>query len=142
MSGYWPETDTSSELKSEGVKNYQEMVGVIRWAVELERVDILLDTALMSTYLALPCRGHFKYIFYTFEYLKVNPKRKICFDPQHLATDERLFAAHDWYDFYRDAKEDIPSDAANPIGNVVSTHFLWTPTMLATGLPGYPRPGS
>ena len=42
MSSYWTETDTSPELKDEGATQYQEMVGVIRWAVELGRVDILL----------------------------------------------------------------------------------------------------
>ena len=51
------------------------MVEVIRWTVELGRVDILLDTALMYTYLALPHRGHIKQAFQIFGYLKVNPKR-------------------------------------------------------------------
>ena len=60
ISGYWPETDTLPDLKFEGVTQYQEMVGVLRWTFDLGRVDILLITVLMSTYVALPCRGHFK----------------------------------------------------------------------------------
>ena len=90
------------------------MVEVIRWTVELGRVDILLDTALMYTYLALPHRGHIKQAFQIFGYLKVNPKRKLCFDPQNSTIDERSSAAHYWYDFYRDSKEAIPADALNP----------------------------
>ena len=52
-SGYRPELDTSPELKAEGLQRYQELIGILRWAVELGRVDILLETALMSTHLAL-----------------------------------------------------------------------------------------
>ena len=54
MSNYWSETDTSPELKSEGVTQYQDMVGVLRWAVELGRVYILLEMEIMTTYLE-PC---------------------------------------------------------------------------------------
>ena len=58
MYGYWPENDTFTELKTEGVTQYKEMVGLLRWAVELRLVGILLEIALMSTYLDLPHRGH------------------------------------------------------------------------------------
>ena len=77
VSGYRPETDTPPEINYEGVTQYQDMVGVLRWAVELGRVDILLETALMSTYLALTCREHLEQIFHVFGYLKVNPKRNL-----------------------------------------------------------------
>ena len=77
MSGYCSETDTSPELKAEGVTQYQEMVGVLRWSVNMGRVDILLAIALMSTYLALPFRGHLKHIFHVYGCLKVNLKRNI-----------------------------------------------------------------
>ena len=56
-SGYQPELDTSQELKQDGLQRYQELTGMLRWAVELGRLDILLETALMSTHLALPRRG-------------------------------------------------------------------------------------
>ena len=57
MYGYWPETSTFLEIKSEGVTHYQERVGLLRWSVELGQVCILLETELMSIYLALPCGG-------------------------------------------------------------------------------------
>ena len=87
MSGYRPETDTLTKLKDEGVTQYQEMVGVLRRAVDLGRVDILLEAELMSTYLALPHMGHLEQIFHVLKYLKLNPKRKLCFDPQHTTID-------------------------------------------------------
>ena len=94
-SGYRPELDTSPELKTEGLQRYQELIGILRWAVELGQVDILL-TALMSTHLALPRRGHLEQLHHIFGYLKVNPKRKLFFDPQHPNIDERAFKVHDW----------------------------------------------
>jgi hypothetical protein len=45
-SDYRPELETSAELKSDGVQAYPEMIGVLPWAVELGRVDILLEVAL------------------------------------------------------------------------------------------------
>ena len=76
----------------------------------------------MSTYLTLPRRGHIEQIFHVFGYLKAKPKRKLNFDPQHLKIEERSFSTHNWYDFYWDAKEAIPTDTSTPRGNVVSTH--------------------
>ena len=51
---YRPELDTSLELKGSGLQHYQGLIRVLRWAVELGRVDILLETSMMSTHLALP----------------------------------------------------------------------------------------
>ena len=97
---------------------------MLRWAVELGRVDILLETSMMPTHLALPQRGHLKQLYPVFGYLKANPKRKLYLDPQHPQVDERLFQSYDWYDFYRDAKEAVPGDMPPPRGEVksVSTH--------------------
>ena len=76
----------------------------------------------MSTHLALPRRGHLEQLHHIFGYLKTNPKRKLFFDPQHRNIDERAFTEHDWYEFYRDAKERLPNDSPKPRGNMVSTH--------------------
>jgi hypothetical protein len=51
-SDYKPELDTSPELAAEGHSYYKELIGILRWAVELGRLDILLEVSLMSTYLA------------------------------------------------------------------------------------------
>ena len=47
---YRPELETLAELKANGIQYYQELIGVLRWAVKLGRVDILLETALMLTH--------------------------------------------------------------------------------------------
>ena len=119
---YHPELEATPELKSDGIQTYQEYVGMLRWAVELGRVDILLETSLMSTYLAMPREGHLQQIYRIFGYLKLHPKRKIAFDPKHPKISERMFVQHDWHDFYRDVKEAIPGDMPVPRGNPMSTH--------------------
>ena len=40
--GYWPEIDTSAELKADGIQYFQELIGILRWACKLGHVDIAL----------------------------------------------------------------------------------------------------
>ena len=40
-SGYCPELDVSQELKADGLQYYMELIGVLQWAVDIGRVDIL-----------------------------------------------------------------------------------------------------
>ena len=89
-SEYRPEMETSAELKSDGVQTYQELIGVLRWAVELGRVDILLEASLMSTYMAMPREGHLQMLYRMFAYLKTN-SRKLGFDPRHPCINEKRF---------------------------------------------------
>ena len=51
---YRPELDKSLELKADGVQYYQELIGVLRWAVDLGRVDIFNEVTKMSTHLDMP----------------------------------------------------------------------------------------
>ena len=120
--GYRPELDVTPELKADGLQRYQELIGILHWAVELRRVDILMGTSMMSTHLAMPRRGHLEQVHHIFGYLKEWPKRKFFFDLQHPDLYKRTFTTYDWYDFYRDAKEPVPGDMPAPRGQTVSTH--------------------
>ncbi len=51
---YRPELDTSPELDLEKHHYYQNLIGVLRWAVELGRIDIAINVSLLSSYLASP----------------------------------------------------------------------------------------
>ena len=121
-SGYRPELNVSPELKVDGMQYFQELIGMLRWACELGRLDILLEVSLLSAHLALPREGHLQQALHIFGYLKCRPKRKLAFDPDHPQVDERRFKRYDWFDFYRDAKEAIPDNMPEPRGNVVTTH--------------------
>ena len=120
--GYRPELDITPELKADGLQRYQELIRILWWAVELGRVDILMETSMMSTHLAMPRQGHLEQVHHIFGYLKERPKWKLFFNPQHPVLDKRSFTTYDWYDFYRDAKEPVPGDMPAPRGQMDSTH--------------------
>ena len=121
-SDYHPSEDVTQELDQNGVRHFQEMIGVLRWAVELGRVDILLEVALLSTQLALPRKGHLQQAYHIFGYLKSSPRRRLYFDPEYPNISEDRFTRHDWEDFYRDTEEEIPLDAPEPRGKAVGIH--------------------
>ena len=121
MCGYRPETDTSHELKYERVTQYQDMVGVLRWAVELGRFDILLETVLISTYLNLLRRGYLEQVFHVVRYLRANQKINICFDPKYTTINYRLFDAHDWYDQKKICVDKRRSEGGDIIRRPLST---------------------
>ena len=55
---YRPELDTSEECGEEMATRYMQLIGILRWAVELGRLDIHTEVALLSQQMALPRVGH------------------------------------------------------------------------------------
>ena len=70
QTSYRPELDVSPELSTTDAAYYQSLIGILRWIVELGRVDICLETSMMSSHLALPREGHLAQLFHMFAYLK------------------------------------------------------------------------
>ena len=64
------------------------MIGQLRWAVEIGRVDILLEVALLSQHLALPREGHLEQALRVLGYLKEHNKLIIMFDCGIPTVDE------------------------------------------------------
>ena len=106
----------------EGVRYYQELIGVLRWALELGQIDIAMEVSMLSTHLALPISGHLQQVYHMFGYLKSKPKRTLIFDLTHPYIDESMFVKCYWHNFYRGVQESIPGDAPKPRGNVVTIH--------------------
>ena len=109
-------------MYAEGLQVYQELIGILKSAIEIGRVDILLKVPLLSSQLALPYVGHLKAIYRVFGYLKQVPKRKLYFDPRKPMISEDRFHKFDWGDFYSNACEPIPLDIPKPRYKSVSTH--------------------
>ena len=53
-SGYRPETDTSPELSASDAAYFQSLIGILRWIVELNRIDICMETSALASMMALP----------------------------------------------------------------------------------------
>ena len=49
---YRPELDTSKECTASQAQFYQNIIGILRWLVELGRIDIGYEVAILSSYLA------------------------------------------------------------------------------------------
>ena len=58
-SGYRPEIDITPELGSEDAAYYHSIIGVLRWIVELGRIDINVKASMLSSHLALPREARF-----------------------------------------------------------------------------------
>jgi hypothetical protein len=48
MSMYRPELDVTNELDSELSSHYSQLIGILRWMVELGRVDIYHEVSVLS----------------------------------------------------------------------------------------------
>ena len=110
------------ELMVDSVQLYQELISKIIWAVEIVLLEILLETSLLPSYLAITRVGYIEQAFHSFEHLKAHPKRKLVFDPSHPAINENRFHQCDWIGFYKDSKEAIPENIPVSRGNFMSTH--------------------
>ena len=70
LARYRPETDTTPELCHTKASYYMALIGVLRWMVELGRVDICVEVSLLSSRMALPREGHLLQLYQVFAYLK------------------------------------------------------------------------
>ena len=116
---YRPELDLSEELEGEEASYYQSLVGILRWMVELGRVDIITEVSMLASHLALPRRGHLESIFHMFAYLKSHHNATVVMDPTYPTIDHSVFKTCNWADVYPGATEPIPSNAPEPRGKSV-----------------------
>ena len=56
-SGYLPDIDITPELGEEDAAYFHSFIGVLRWIVELGRVDIKVEASILSSHLAMTREG-------------------------------------------------------------------------------------
>ena len=115
---YRPELDTSPELNPEDLSYYQSLIGILRWMVELGRVDICLEVSMMSSHLALPREGHLHQVLHIFAYLKKYHNAELVFDPSDPDIDQSKFEKKDWAssEFGDELQEQLPDNMPQPRG--------------------------
>lgn len=118
---YRPEVDLTPELGPEMASRFMQLIGVLRWAVELGQLDIFHELSQLSEHQALPREGHLEALYHIFAYLKQMGKRKkmIVFDPVAPDLDLSHIIKADWSDFYPDAYEQSSPRAPKPRGRPV-----------------------
>jgi len=60
---YRPELDTTPLLSDSLTQRFQNLLGMLRWAVELGRMDILHEVSKLSSYNAAPREGHIQALY-------------------------------------------------------------------------------
>jgi len=56
--GDHPELDMSDKLDTNGIKNYQLLIGALQWSMSLGRMDITTAIMTMSGFRVAPRKGH------------------------------------------------------------------------------------
>ena len=116
---YEPELDVTNELNEDKSSRFRQLIGILRWACELGRLDIQIEVSLMSQFQASPREGHLEALYLIFAYLNHHPLKRIIFDPQLPEVNEGAFTIADWTDFYGEVEEEDPPHMPEPLGNPV-----------------------
>ena len=116
---YCPELDVSRELSTEESAYFQSLIGVLRWIVELGRVDVCLEVSLMASHITLPRDGHMRALFRIFSYLKTHHNAELVYDPSDPIINKSRFKQKDWASSefgHVEGKEEKPTNAPEPRG--------------------------
>ena len=116
---YAPEMDVTPVLEPDLASWYQSLLGMLRWMVELGRVDIMTEASMMASHMAMPREGHLDTVLHMFAFLRQKYNSRLAFDPTYPTIDMNDFKDCDWKEFYGDVKEAIPSNAPKPRGKEV-----------------------
>jgi hypothetical protein len=81
---YRAELEVSPLLTPDQANYYMSLIGILRWAVELGRLDIYVDVTLLSSYMAQPRVGHMEQVLHIFAYLKCHLQSNLVFDPNEI----------------------------------------------------------
>ena len=110
---YRPELDVSRELNVADAAYYQSLIGVLRWIVELGRVDVCLEVSMMSSHLALPRKGHLEQVLHIFAYLNKYHNTELVYDPSDPVVRDSASSEFG----HVEGKEEFPAKMPEPRGH-------------------------
>ena len=116
-SGYKPELDSTDYVDDDTGILYMQLIGILRWLVELGRIDIATEVSMMSSYNAMPRMGHFHATLHIFSYLQANMDWELAMDSRQKSWTE--IPQQNWKEFYPWATDELPSDMPTPLGIAV-----------------------
>ena len=89
--GYKPKLDVMDECDAKHVSRFQQLIGILRLAVDLGRVDIQIEVALLPQYQASPQYIHIEALYLIFHFLYNNPKKILVMDPSMPNVEGSVF---------------------------------------------------
>ena len=119
---YRPELDVPRELNEADAAYYQSLIGILRWMVELGRVDLCLEVSMMSSHLALPREGHLEQVLHIFAYLKKYHNTELVYDMIQvtLLWMKMISSEGDWASSefgHVEGKEEFSANMPDPRGH-------------------------
>jgi hypothetical protein len=121
---YCPDTDLTDNLDDDCSSFFMHLIGVMRWMVELGRIDIATEVSMLSSYLASPREGHLEAALHIMGYLRLKHNSRLIFDPTYPDIDHTTFPTYDWTEFYGDVDEAIPPDMPPPLGKDIDLRMM------------------
>ena len=95
------------------------LIGILRWIVELGRVDICLEVYVMSSHMAMPREGHLTQLLSIFAYLDKFHNTELVYDPSDPVIDKSKFQKDDWTSSefgHVIGKQEMPPNMPEPRG--------------------------
>ena len=122
---YDPDMDVSTPLEPDEATYFQSIIGVMRWMIEIGRIDIATEVSMLSSYLAYPRVGHLEAALHIMGYLKNKHNSRLFLDPTYPTIDHSSFNdGADWREFYGPVTEAIPPNAPLPRGKEVDIRMM------------------
>ena len=120
LSGYHPELDVSEYCNQSDASFFHSHTGILRWAVELGRIDISTEASMLAAFLAAPQNSHLHAaLLHIYAYLNTHEWSKIVLDAREF--DHPPEHAFDWTMFYPYVEELILPNAPPAYGKLVQT---------------------
>ena len=94
---------------------------MLRWAIEIGRVDIHTEVSLMSSFQAAPRERHLIQLLRIVVFLKRKPKLTLYFDLNQVRIDEDMFngsSREQFKEHYRDIVEELRDRRPRPRGRM------------------------
>jgi len=124
--GDHPELDTSSFLDEEDTMVYQSLIGAMQWSISIGRFDIATAVMSLSSFRAMPRRGHLERVKRVYGYLCKFRHFKIRFRTEEPDYSGLNLKKYDWANTaYGNPSEELPKDAPPPLGKRITlTHYF------------------
>ena len=98
--GYRLELDDIPELEVQDATYYQSLIGILRWMVDMARIDITCEVSMTSLFVAMPREGHLQKLLHLFAYLKYHHNARIVFYPSYPDIDSDQIPRHQCRSLY------------------------------------------
>ncbi len=109
--------DISRELDPDLALYFLSLIAIMRWMVELGRIDKATKVSLLSSHSALPREGHMDAALHIIALLGLHHNSRLCMNPTYPDIDNDQFPVMDWKEFYSEVTDPIPPNAPNPWAN-------------------------